>query len=203
VDLDFYELEGPKEEELAGRPVLIFVGNMDYRPNFEAVLRFAEAIFPRILERVPEALFLVVGANPTPQVRALDDGRSIRVTGRVPDTRTYLRAATVSVVPLSMARGIQTKVLEAMAMELPVVLTEQAALGIGAESGQDYEVVADEAALAEVVVDLLHNSSKRKELGSSARNFVRDSFAWADKLDRYEKILCESASTDRKLTAFN
>lgn len=202
VDLDFYDVEGPKEEAYPDRPILIFVGNMDYRPNFEAVLRFADSIFPRIAEHVPDALFLVVGANPTPQVQALDNGQSIRVTGRVPDTRTYLRAATVSVVPLSMARGIQTKVLEAMAMELPVVLTEQAALGIGAQPGRDYEVAADDGAMADQVLALLHNRDRRKELGKSARKFVRDSFAWADKLGRYEEILCRSAASDRKPTAF-
>ncbi|MFH1999516.1 MAG: TIGR03087 family PEP-CTERM/XrtA system glycosyltransferase [Planctomycetota bacterium] len=196
VDLDYYRLDIPPAPEIKalGRPVLIFVGNMDYRPNYEAVLRFARVILPHVARKSPEVLFLVVGANPPSQVLALDNGSSIKVTGKVLDTRPYLSASTVSVVPLSMARGIQTKVLESMAMELPVVLTHPAALGVNARNGRDYIVADDDADMADQILRLIEQPERAKEMAAAGRRFVKEKFAWGDKLLQYEKIIEEAVT---------
>jgi sugar transferase (PEP-CTERM/EpsH1 system associated) len=193
VDLAFYDGAVGADAELASlnRPILIFVGRMDYWPNCEGVVRFARKILPRVTAEVPDVLFLVVGAAPTPEIRALHNGSSIRVTGRVPDTRPYLRAADLSVAPLSLARGIQTKVLEAMAARLPVVLFPGADVGIHAVSGRDYQVVATDEEMAMAVVRLLQDGESRKRMGQSARTFVEQHFQWADKLKAYERILLQ------------
>ncbi|MHC4944589.1 MAG: TIGR03087 family PEP-CTERM/XrtA system glycosyltransferase [Planctomycetota bacterium] len=195
VDFDYYRLDVPPDPGIAAleRPVIIFVGNMDYRPNFEAVLVFARHVLPRVTSRVKDALFLVVGANPPPKVKALHDGKSVIVTGRVPDPRPFLKAADLSVVPLFMARGIQTKVLEAMAMELPVVLTSTAADSVGAEKGRDYLVADDHEAMAGEIVRLLGDEGTARTLAEAGRKFVEHAYRWDDKLARYEKILLEVA----------
>jgi sugar transferase (PEP-CTERM/EpsH1 system associated) len=195
VDFDYYRLDVQPDPGIAAldRPVILFVGNMDYRPNFEAVLVFARHVLPRIQARVENALFLVVGANPPAKVKALHDGTSIIVTGRVPDPRPFLKAADLSVVPLFMARGIQTKVLEALAMELPVVLTSTAADSVGAEPGRDYLVANDHETMADDVVRLLGDKEAARELAEAGRRYVERAYRWDDKLDQYEKIIREAA----------
>jgi len=195
VDFDYYKLDIPPEPSLAGehRPVLIFVGAMDYMPNCEAVVRFADKVFPLVSEQIPDALFLVVGSNPSSKVRSLHNGKSIIVTGTVPDARPYLRAATTAVIPLSIARGIQTKILEAMSMELPVVLTGQAARGISAKPGRDYLVVDSDREMASKIVELWRDPARARKIACAGQEFVKKHFAWDDKLIEYERILEEAA----------
>jgi sugar transferase (PEP-CTERM/EpsH1 system associated) len=199
VDIEHYRRETPEAEELAGRavPRIIFVGFMAYRPNYEAVLRIARGILPSIRARVPDVQLLVVGAGPPRAVRDLHDGCAVIVTGRVADTRPYLKAADVALIPLSLGRGIQTKVLEAMAMQRPVVLSRQAAIGVSAKSGRDYIVCETDAALADAVVGLLENREKARAIGAAGHRFVKEHFNWEDKLNRYEKILEEISTTPR------
>jgi sugar transferase (PEP-CTERM/EpsH1 system associated) len=195
VDLEYYRSDTSPEPRFASmdRPILIFVGNMDYRPNFEAVLHFSTEILPGVASRIPDVLFLVVGANPPQSIRDLHDGQSIFVTGKVPDTRPYVSAGTLAVVPLFMARGIQTKVLEAMAMGLPVVLTEQTSKAIGALSGRDYESTRNAGEMKEAIIRLLTHPEQAKAMGQAGRKYVKEHFAWEGKLLRYEKILEETA----------
>lgn len=199
VDIDYYEQDVQALPEIAAmnRPVLIFVGNMDYRPNYESVLRFARSILPRVSQVHGDVLFLVVGANPPPQVKALHDGVRIIVTGKVADTRPYLKAADISVVPLSLGRGIQTKVLESMAIRLPVVLSPSAALGINAESGRDYHVADSDAELAARIVELLEDPEKAREMARAGHVFVKENFAWQEKLLQYEKIIEDAVTRFR------
>lgn len=119
--------EGPVADQA---PRLVFTGAMDYWANAEAVIWFAQDIFPLIREKQPEATFHIVGGKPTTAVRALSEMPGITVTGRVPDVRPYIAHATAVVAPLRIARGVQNKVLEGMAMARPVIATPQAAEGI-------------------------------------------------------------------------
>ena len=195
VDLEFYRTEGARAPELDRdpRPTLLFVGFMAYRPNYEAVLRVARGILPGVAREVSRVRFVVVGADPPRAVRALHDGERIVVTGGVEDTRPYLRAASAALIPLDMGRGIQTKVLEAMAMKVPVVLSEQAARGVGGRPGRDYVVVRDDGEAVRETVRLLNDPERAGALGAAGRRFVEANYRWEDKLDRYERILEEVA----------
>lgn len=126
-------------------PHLVFTGNMDYWPNADAVAWFAAEVMPALRAAHPGLHFHVVGANPGPDVLRLAAQPGVHVTGRVPDVRPYVAHAHICVAPLRIARGIQNKVLEAMAMARPVVASPQAFEGVRATAGQDL-LVADGAA---------------------------------------------------------
>jgi sugar transferase (PEP-CTERM/EpsH1 system associated) len=138
-----------------GAPAIVFTGAMGYRPNIDAVTWFADAVLPRLRGRVPAPSFHIVGANPAPQVRALAAREGVFVTGTVPDVRPYLAHAAVAVAPLQIARGIQNKVLEAMAMARPVVATMGAFAGVRAEPGRDLLVADAPDAFAAAVTAVL------------------------------------------------
>src|SRR3546814_1547373 len=123
-------------------PFAVFTGQMDYRPNIDAVRWFASDILPRVRARHPSARFAIVGRAPTAEVRALEKLSGVTVTGEVPDVRPWLAAADAVVAPLLLARGVQNKLLEAMAMARPVVASAAAATGIDAEPGE-HLLVAD------------------------------------------------------------
>ena len=118
VDFDYFDpgRDGPCSIELKGQRIVVFVGAMDYYPNADGACWFAEHVFPHLRERQPDWKFYVVGRNPTTAVRRLARQPGITVTGSVADVRPYLTAAQAAVTPLRLARGIQNKVLEALAM---------------------------------------------------------------------------------------
>jgi sugar transferase (PEP-CTERM/EpsH1 system associated) len=118
-------------------PAIVFTGRMDYPPNVAAVAFFAQEVLPLLRAQVPDAQFLIVGAAPAPAVRALAALPGVRVTGPVPDTRPYMAGAACCVAPLRIARGIQNKVLEAMAMARPVICSPEAFEGVRAAAGRD------------------------------------------------------------------
>ena len=145
VDLDYFSPDHASPTPFhTGGPHLVFTGNMDYRPNADAVLWFAAMVFPSLRRRYPDVEFHIVGANPGRPVIQLAERPGIRVTGRVPDTRSFMAHADACVAPLRSARGIQNKVLEAMAMGRPVIASRQAFEGVRAIPGRDL-LVADSA----------------------------------------------------------
>ncbi|RYY33311.1 MAG: TIGR03087 family PEP-CTERM/XrtA system glycosyltransferase, partial [Sphingomonadales bacterium] len=127
--------------------LIVFTGQMDYRPNIEGVTWFVETILPHIRLRHPNARFAIVGRKPTDAVRALAKHPGVTVTGEVADVRPWLHAASVVVAPLKLARGVQNKVLEAMAMGRAVVASPPAFEGIDAVPGRDLLVTGDMAAV--------------------------------------------------------
>ena len=132
------------------RIALAMVGTMDYWPNVEGAIWFAREVLPRVRERLPRAHFYIVGAKPAPGLRALRDG--VTVTGRVDDVRPYVAHAHTVVAPLRLARGVQNKVLEGLALERPVVATVAASRGLDVVPGRDLWVADDPADFAEAVV---------------------------------------------------
>jgi glycosyltransferase involved in cell wall biosynthesis len=114
------------------RPYIIFTGSMDYFPNIDAVTTFYRDVFPAIRAEVPNARFVIAGRNPAAAVRQLSDDPSVFVTGAVSDIRPYLLGAAVAVAPMRVARGVQNKILEAMAMGLPVAASTKAAMALPA-----------------------------------------------------------------------
>jgi len=185
VDLAGYE----PAPELAEPAHLVFVGVMDYYPNVEGCQWFADEILPRVRELVPAAHLTIVGAHPTPEVLALGERPGIAVTGFVDDPRDYLRRAQVSVAPLRIARGIQNKVLEAMAMGLPVVGTTSATQGVDARHGKDYLVADDVEGQVAAICGLLRDTERTRELGAQARRFVEERYDWEACLQPLDDIL--------------
>src|SRR5918995_932964 len=150
VDLEYFDGTRTYPDPYPpGGPVLVFTGMMDYRANVDAVLWFADAILPEIRARHPDARFAIVGAKPDEKVKRLAERPGIIVTGRVEDVRPYVAHAAVAVAPLRIARGIQNKVLEAMAMARPVVASAEAFEGIDAVAGEHLIVEDEPAAYAD------------------------------------------------------
>ena len=178
VDLDFFSPAlAPASPWPDATPSIVFTGTMDYWPNIDAVTWFADAVLPALRARFPALRFAVVGANPAPAVQALARRPGIAVTGRVADVRPYLAHAALVVAPLRIARGIQNKVLEAMAMARPVLATPQAFAGLHAAPGQDLLVGADAAALGALAAEVLEG--RHDALGAAARAAVERRYAWA------------------------
>lgn len=185
----------PAEPPAPGSPpTVVFVGVMDYPPNVDAVTYFADAIFPAIRRAEPEARFLVVGQRPCRRVRRLARRPGIQVTGAVPDVRPYLAQAHVSVAPFRLAQGAQTKVLEAMAMALPVVLTSKACRALAAEPGREVVVEDDPAAFADAVVRLLRSPELRAGIGRAARRYVQERHAWTRSAAALNALLAQARS---------
>ena len=168
-------------------PHLALVGHMDYWPNADAAIWFARDILPLIRARHPDAVFAVVGANPGPNVLALAKLPGVLVTGKVPDVRPYVAHAAAAVVPLRIARGIQNKVLEAMALGRPVVATPQAHEGVRAEAGRDLLVADSPAGLAAAVTEIL--DGKHPHLGMAGRRAVENGYSWTASLARLDQLL--------------
>jgi sugar transferase (PEP-CTERM/EpsH1 system associated) len=160
-------------------PLIVFTGQMDYRPNIDAVIWFASEVLPRIRQSHAQACFAVVGRAPSAAVMALA-GPNVIVTGAVDDVRGWLAAADVCVAPLHLARGIQNKVLEAMAMARPVVASPAAAEGIDHDGA--LRVADGAAAMAEAVVALLEDRDQASALGLAARRRVIDRYDWDARL---------------------
>ena len=167
--------------DLAARPGphFVFTGQMDYRPNEQAALWAIEALLPVLRARLPQATFHVVGRSPTARLMTHDGAPGVRVWGAVADVRPFLAAADAVLAPLLIARGVQNKVLEAMAMARPVVLTPEAATGIAAEDGAQWLVCPpDPAAMAARIELLLSDPEAVTRLGAAARRFVLGHHDW-------------------------
>ena len=143
----------------ARQPYVIFTGSMDYLPNVDAVSYFHLEIFPRIRAAVPEIRFAVVGRNPTRLVRKLASDPAVWVTGSVADTRPYLRGAVAAVVPLRIACGLQSKILEAMSMGLPTIATPQPAMALPDSLRSLLIIAADPEEFAARVVEVIRRGS--------------------------------------------
>jgi sugar transferase (PEP-CTERM/EpsH1 system associated) len=187
VDSDFFDPaldhERPYPTDVR---VLLFTGAMDYWPNVDAVIWFADHAFPRIREAVGNALFCIVGMRPAPEVQKLAGRPGILVTGSVPDVRPYLAHAHAAVLPLRIARGIQNKVLEAMAMQLPVIATPGAMTGVQPFPGFEPTISNDPDRLADAAIKILDGPRKRDR---AARECVLERYNWDANLQRIARLL--------------
>jgi sugar transferase (PEP-CTERM/EpsH1 system associated) len=197
VDLEYFSPSEMSSADIS-QPTIIFTGVMDYFPNVDAVQYFCEEIFPLVRKSVPNARFYIVGRSPTRQVRRLGKQPSVEVTGTVSDVRPYLARATISVAPFRLARGVQNKVLEAMAMGVPVVGTAEAFKGIQATERDGIRVADDPESFAEHVISVLRDGALRSEAGLQARRYVERHHRWEDRGAELEQLLEEVVRKHRQ-----
>ena len=181
VDTEYFSPDTPYANPYAeGERAVVFTGAMDYWPNVDAVQWFANEVFPALRTRFADLRFYIVGARPTQAVRDLEKLPGVTVTGTVPDVRPYIAHAQAAVAPLRIARGIQNKVLEAMAMATPVVVSPQALEGIEAEPGAELVLADGAEAFVEAVSGMLH--ARQDAMGRAARSCVERQYSWPSNL---------------------
>jgi sugar transferase (PEP-CTERM/EpsH1 system associated) len=179
----------PHGELASGGPHFVFTGQMDYKPNVDAALRAIDGIMPRIRAMHPSAQFHVVGRAPAPELRARECVNGARVWGEVPDVRPFLAAANVALAPLTIARGVQNKVLEAMAMARPVIVTPAAATGLPGKDGVHFAVADSDQAFAKQALRLLAQPELAAEMGKAARRVVVEIASWPAMLAALPEIV--------------
>jgi sugar transferase (PEP-CTERM/EpsH1 system associated) len=157
---------------------IIFCGAMDVFMNIDAVNWFARRMFPRVREAVPDAEFWIVGRNPNSKVKALASLPGVRVIGQVEDVRPYYAEAKVAVAPFRYGGGTKIKVLEAMALGVPVVATPIGCQGIEVVPGKHLFNEESEEAFTERVVNLLRDDSLRLQMAIEARKLVEEHYSW-------------------------
>ncbi len=190
VDLDYFTPGAAAPEE----DLLVFTGVMDYSANVDAMVWFCAEVLPRIRATRPAARLAIVGSRPNAAVRALGALAGVTVTGRVPDVRPWIGRAAVFVAPLRLARGIQNKVLEAMASGVPVVASTAAWRGTGLAAGDGIVPAADADAFAARVTELLADPAGRAALGARGRVAMERDFTWAAQFVRLDAVIAGVAA---------
>ncbi len=179
VDTAAFTPEGPRAREPGGGLELVFTGGMDYLPNSDGVGWFLREIFPRIQAAQPHARITVVGKNPPPALRALARAGAVEFTGRVEDVRPFARAARVFVVPLRIGGGTRLKILEALAMQLPLVSTRVGAEGLDLVDGEHLLLADTPEDFATAVLALGHERERAERLARAGRARVLERYDWS------------------------
>ncbi len=189
VDVEYFAPHDDRPSPYAaGEIPIVFTGAMDYWPNIDAVSWFAREVLPRVTQQRSDARFYIVGMDPATTVTALATNPRVIVTGTVPDVRPYLQHAAVVVAPLRVARGIQNKVLEAMAMARPVVVSSAAASGVTAVPGVDFEIAANAEDFCSKVLTVIR-SKVGPSMGQRARARIIADYCWERNLAAFGKLL--------------
>lgn len=189
VDIEFFnpEIELPDAIEMPVQsPALVFTGAMDYWANVDAVIWFCQQVWPSLKAKQPKLHFYIVGGNPTSEVKALAALADVHVTGRVHDVRPFIRDAAVVVAPLQIARGIQNKVLEAMAMNKPIVATHMAMEGINSPNHADLLQTDDATEFETAILSIL---KREQPIDCPNRRYVIDHFTWPATLQQLKPLL--------------
>ena len=188
----------PAPKEVAKIPGAIgFSGVMDYPPNVDAAAYFAHDIFPLVRRQVPEATFHIVGKNPSAEVRALGRRDGVVVTGTVPGVKEYLRQVQVFVCPMRLGAGMKMKIIEAMAVALPVVSTTRGAEGMDFVAGREFIAADEPEEFAAAVVRLLQDERLREEYGRWGRLAVERNYTWDAHARAWDEVV-NSAAAVRK-----
>jgi glycosyltransferase involved in cell wall biosynthesis len=165
---------------------------MDYWPNIDGVRWFAVEVLPQLRAAHPRVHFTIVGMRPTAAVKALACA-GVTVTGTVPDVRPYLQHAAIVVAPLRVARGVQNKILEAMAMARPVVATEACGTGVDAVNGRDFVTARDGPVMVSAIDALLRDAAAADAMGAAARARIVSRYTWDAQLALLESALADPA----------
>jgi polysaccharide biosynthesis protein PslH len=203
VDADYFS---PSSAEY-DRDRICFVGRMDYFPNQQAVLWFCEQVLPLIQAQRPSARLFVVGAAPPHSISRLHGAHGVVVTGTVDDVRPFVHESALTVAPLFIARGTQNKILESMAMGVPVVASRPASRGVDAEPGRDLVTANSAAEFSDAVLRVLGEPGQRQKLAEAGRERVLSHHSWSASLTRLDAMLAKyfrsngTAPAERKAAA--
>ncbi len=185
VDFDFFT---PGEGDYP-RHSISFVGRMDYFPNEECVLSFCEQVFPQLQTKYPDVTFTVIGACPPSNIMALNDMPGVTVTGTVDDIRTYVRNSAVMVTPLEIARGTQNKILEGMAMGVPVISSRTAARGVDAVVGEHILAATTSDEYVAHISRLFDDEGERDRLAKAGRERVTTHHNWPRAMSLFNEAI--------------
>jgi sugar transferase (PEP-CTERM/EpsH1 system associated) len=185
VDLDYFRPSGAAKKPGS----MIFTGVMDYFPNVDAMCWFCDEILPRVQAELPQANLTICGNRPSAAVARLGKRPGVNVTGWVADTRPYLDASEVFVAPLQMARGVQNKLLEALAMGMPCVASTPAWRGTAVPAGTGILVADDAAEFAGLVTRLLRDRALRADLAVKARAVAEATYHWDIQLAALDRVI--------------
>jgi sugar transferase (PEP-CTERM/EpsH1 system associated) len=169
--------------------LICFVGRMDYYPNQQAMMFFCNEVLPRIQSSHPAARLAIVGAEPSSEIRSLGSRPGITVTGTVDDVRPHVLRSALTVAPLAIARGTQNKILESMAMGVPVVCSAKAAGGVDARVNEDLLVADSVDNISDCVIRILSRPEERARLARSARSRVESHHNWSASMARLDALL--------------
>lgn len=198
VDADYFAPDLTRESPYpTDETAIVFTGAMDYHPNVDAVRWFASEILPSLTDRHPDLRFYIVGRNPTPEVQALS-GKHTKVTGTVPDVRPYLQHAAVVVAPLRIARGIQNKILEAMAMSQAVVASAECAAAVDAINEEELLTAVTSDQYVAQIERILDSPSMASSIGQKARARVVARYSWEAHLSGMDPYI-EATALQRSL----
>jgi sugar transferase (PEP-CTERM/EpsH1 system associated) len=170
---------------------VVFVGQMDYRPNIDAVCYFTDEILPLVQKLHPDVKFLVVGRNPSRRVRGLARLPGVIVTGAVPEVYPYLRGAIAAVAPFRICQGVQNKILEALAIGLPVVATPRPALAVGGAACESLFIAESPSDFSRMLIKIIENPQHARDSSSKTIEFIRRRFSWEGNLAPLEEWLQE------------
>jgi sugar transferase (PEP-CTERM/EpsH1 system associated) len=193
VDHEFFA-PGPEPYD---PETICFVGRMDYYPNQECMFEFCDRTWPLLREKRPNLRMQIVGADPSPAVTQLAERPGIEVTGSVPDVRPYVRGSAAMIAPLNIARGTQNKLLEAMAMGVPVVTSSVAAGGVDAVAGEHLLVADSPEDCRDAVLRVLDDRSERTRLAEAGRARMLSNHAWPSSMQRLDGIIARCLDTYR------
>ena len=189
VDAQFFAPDGaPYEPDLVA-----FVGRMDYYPNQQGVIGFCRDVLPQLRAKRPGVRFAIVGADPPAHIRALGELPGVTVTGSVPDVRPHVRRAALTVAPLAIARGTQNKILESMAMGVPVVCSPEASGGVDAVAGEHLRVASKPAEWVAAIEEILGSAALRQKLAIAGRERVLSHHSWVASMRRLDGIVEKGA----------
>jgi sugar transferase (PEP-CTERM/EpsH1 system associated) len=185
VDLEYFAPSSEKYD-----PSLIsFVGRMDYFPNQQAVLDFCRDVWPLLRAARDDLRLQIVGAEPPSTIRKLGEVAGVTVTGSVDDVRPYVRRSALTIAPLRIARGTQNKILESLAMGVPVVASPQAARGVDAEADEHLLIAATPEENRAAILQLVDDGRRRSELAESGRRRMQDRHTWSASMTRMDALL--------------
>jgi polysaccharide biosynthesis protein PslH len=168
---------------------ICFVGRMDYYPNQQCMIDFCANVLPLLSARRPEVNLVIVGADPSPAVAKLAELPGVTVTGSVPDVRPYVRKSALMVAPLNIARGTQNKILEAMALGVPVVTSRVAAGGVDAIPGQHFIVASTPQEYANAILRIMGNEDERARLAVAGRARMLSHHDWGRSMRRLDEVI--------------
>ncbi|MFN3981307.1 MAG: glycosyltransferase, partial [Caldilinea sp.] len=188
IDLAEYQ---PPANPLPASRTLVFTGKMDYRPNIDAVLWFAQEVLPLILEHAPDVRFQIVGMNPHPRLDVLRSHPSIEITGAVADTRPYIHRAAAYVIPMRVGGGTRFKALEAMACGAAIVSTSVGVEGIGVKNNTEMLIADTPEEFAQAVLRLLNDAdgALHVTLDDEGERFVEQHYGWEQIIPKLETVL--------------